>query len=63
MEEDPAFFSDYEYKVDEDEHFASVISVKTTFSLGFLIPLVSIGLAGYLINARGIKLEDITGKQ
>jgi len=63
MDEDPAFFLDTKEKVAEDTFLEADLETKTTFSLGFFIPLVSIGLAGYLINARGIKLEDITGKQ
>ena len=62
-EEDPAFFSDNKEKINEDTFLEAEIEMKTTFSLGFFIPLVSAGLAGYLINARGIKLEDITGKK
>ena len=59
IDEDPAFFSDNK----EDIGLGIIVTMKTTASLGFFVPLVSIGLAGYLINARGIKLEDITGKQ
>ena len=59
IDEDPAFFSDNK----EDIGFDIIVTLKTTASLGFFIPLVSAGLAGYLINARGIKLEDITGKK
>jgi len=59
IEEDPAFFSDNK----EDIGFDTIVTLKTTASFGFFIPLVSIGFAGYLINARGIKLEDITGKE
>ena len=63
MDEDPAFFSDNKEKINEDTFLEADAETKTTFSLGFFIPLVSAGLAGYLINARGIKLEDITGKK
>ena len=63
MDEDPAFFSDNKEKTNEGTFFEADVESKTTFSLGFFIPLVSAGLAGYLINARGIKLEDITGKK
>ena len=63
MEEDPAFYSDNKEKTNKDTFLEAEEHAITTFSIGFFIPLVSAGLAGYLINARGIKLEDITGKK
>ena len=56
FDKDPAFFSD-----NEEEVFGIETKMKTTASLGFFVPLLSLGAAGYLINDRGIKLEDITG--
>ena len=50
--DDPAYF--YEA---EDEG----LEMKTTFGLGMLLPLASLGICGYMIKDRGITLEDITG--
>jgi len=50
--DDPAYF--YEA---EDEG----VEMKTTFGLGMLLPLASLGICGYMIKDRGITLEDITG--
>ena len=61
MEEDPAFFSDNKEKIAEGTAFEADVHAKTTFSIGFFVSLISLGAAGYLINSRGIKLEDITG--
>ena len=51
--DDPAYF----YENDEEEG----LEVKTTFGLGMLLPLVSLGICGYMVKDRGITLEDITG--
>ena len=61
MREDPAFFSDNEVKTGEGTLVEAEDHANTTFSIGFFVPLISLGAAGYLINDRGIKLEDITG--
>ena len=50
--DDPAYF----YEHDEEG-----VEVKTTFGLGMLLPLASLGICGYMIKDRGITLEDITG--
>ena len=57
IDEDPAFFSDHK----EDIGLGIIVKLKTTVSLGFFVPLISMGLAGYQIKERGIKLEHITG--
>jgi len=61
MKEDPSFFSDNKEKFSEGTFMEAEIHANTTFSIGFFVPLISLGAAGYLINNRGIKLEDITG--
>lgn len=61
MREDPAFFSDNEVETGEGTLEEAEEHANTTFSIGFFVPLISLGAAGYLINDRGIKLEDITG--
>ena len=48
LDEDPAYFF-------SDDNF------ETTFGLGMLLPLVSLGICGYLVKDRGITLEDLTG--
>lgn len=61
MEDNPAFFSDNKDKIGEGTMLEAEVHANTTFSIGFFVPLISLGVAGYLINDRGIKLEDITG--
>ena len=61
MEDNPAFFSDNKDKIGEGTMLEAEVHANTTFSIGFFVPLISLGAAGYLINDRGIKLEDITG--
>ena len=56
FDEDPAFFSDHEISNDGVSG-----SLKTTAGMGFFLPIVTLGLCGYLIRDRGITLEDITG--
>tara|TARA_Y100000588_G_C14135562_1_gene873625 strand:- start:572 stop:1237 length:666 start_codon:yes stop_codon:yes gene_type:complete len=48
LDEDPAYFF-------SDDGF------ETTFGLGMLLPLASLGICGYMIKDRGITLEDIKG--
>ena len=48
LDEDPAYFF-------SDDNF------ETTFGLGMLLPLASLGICGYMVKDRGITLEDITG--
>ena len=48
LDEDPAYFF-------SDDNF------ETTFGLGMLLPLASLGICGYMIKDRGITLEDIKG--
>ena len=50
--DDPAYF----YETEEED-----VEMKTTFGLGMLLPLASLGICGYMIKDRGITLEDITG--
>tara|TARA_B100000953_G_scaffold284086_1_gene263587 strand:- start:209 stop:919 length:711 start_codon:yes stop_codon:yes gene_type:complete len=52
MGEDPSYFFS-----EEEEG----VETKTSFGLGMLLPLVSLGICGYMVKDRGITLEDITG--
>ena len=42
-------------------YFYSDDGFDATFGLGMLLPLVSLGICGYMVKDRGITLEDITG--
>ena len=42
-------------------YFYSDDGFDSTFGLGMLLPLVSLGICGYMVKDRGITLEDITG--
>ena len=42
-------------------YFYSDDGFDATFGLGMLLPLVSLGICGYMVKDRGITIEDITG--
>ena len=66
FEEDSEWFEMYNvdpgFRVNEDIDMNGIeLTIKAAPGIGYFIPIVSLGICGYMVKDRGITLEDITG--
>ena len=65
FEEDSEWFEMYNvdpgFRVNEDIDMNGIeLTIKAAPGIGYFIPIVSLGICGYMVKDRGITLEDIT---